>query len=112
MALFFLLGISASGQILTFAMTNDIFGKKGVIGTAIGFINMAVVLGGLILQPIGGFILEHHAHITHHSDQYTLADYQLALILVPIVMLVAVVVSSLFLKESCFSASNTHNTSD
>jgi len=100
MLLFFLLGVSASGQILSFAMINDMFGKKGVIGTAIGFTNMAVVLGGLLLQPIGGFLLQSHANITHHSDLYTLGDYQFSLSLVPVFILVGVLVSLFSLKES------------
>lgn len=100
MVLFFLLGVSASGQILTFAMINDLFGKKSVIGTAIGFINMAVVLGGLLLQPIGGFLLTWRAHVMHHSDQYTLADYQFSLMIVPIVLFVATLICLFFLKES------------
>ena len=78
------IGIAGAGQILTFAVVKDINDPQH-LATAIGFNNMAVVVGGAIFQPLVGLLLQWHA--THHSSAitsvYSLEDYTFALTAIP-----------------------------
>ncbi|MCH9631490.1 MAG: hypothetical protein S4CHLAM37_15130 [Chlamydiia bacterium] len=94
-------GAASSGQIITFAVAKDIT-RGSVVSTAMGFNNMAVVLGGAILQPLVGIILsklwggetENGVHI------YTVTHYKIALITVPICYLVGLICSLFLIKET------------
>lgn len=79
-SLLFLTGLGSSGQILSFAVVKDESAKNRV-STSIGFNNMAVVASGMLMQPLIGHLLSHHAA---GSDTYLLADFRYALILLPI----------------------------
>jgi MFS family permease len=56
-ALLFSLGFFTSAEVLVFAIGNDNC-KKEISATTISFINMVVMLGGMILQPIAGYLLD------------------------------------------------------
>jgi len=51
-------GVSTSGLVIVFGLVADIQPPKS-IGMVIGFTNMAVILGGLILLPAAGFIMRY-----------------------------------------------------
>ena len=78
------IGIAGAGQILTFAVVKDINHPQH-LATAIGFNNMAVVVGGAIFQPLVGLLLQWHT--THHgsgiTSVYSLEDYTFALTAIP-----------------------------
>lgn len=97
----FLFGLGASGQALSFGLVQD-NNPPQVAGTAVGFNNMAVVFGGVILQPLVGFLLHSQWDGTYQNSVpfYTLSDYRHALITAPICSLIALVVSWFFLKET------------
>lgn len=54
--LLFFAGLGCSAHILTFALVRD-NNPTSIVASGIGFNNMAVVIGGAILQPLGGAIL-------------------------------------------------------
>lgn len=97
----FTFGIAAASQILTFAMIK-MNSEKSLVGTAIGFMNMAVVAGGAILQPTIGYILHHSWDgITKNNiPWYTINDYQQALMIIPICFLICIISSHNFIKNS------------
>jgi len=97
----FLFGLSASGQAFSFALVRD-NNHPHVVGTAIGFNNMAPIAGGAIFQPIVGLLLRHHSDgsIVNGIPFYSVTDYKYALIILPICFIVALIVSLFFLKES------------
>lgn len=99
--LLFLFGIGASGQALSFGLVQDNNPPK-VAGTAVGLNNMAVVFGGVILQPLVGVIIHQlwSGHYANGVPVYTVSDYRHALITVPLCALVALIVSWFFLKET------------
>ena len=104
--LLILFGIAAGGQSVSFAMIKDCC-NKNVIGTGIGFINMAVVASGLLFQPIIGLFLnmsskESLSHNQHATciNCYTISDYHIALILIPAIFVVSLIVCSFFIKET------------
>jgi MFS family permease len=88
-----LTGFFAGAQAITFAMAveqHSSFCKA----TAVAFVNFFVMLGGFMLQPLFGAVLD----ITSNSDTYTAGNYRSALILLPI-SLVAGTVLCKWLRE-------------
>ncbi len=99
--LLFLMGVGTSVHTLTFAIVQDI-NKPSVVATAMGFNNMAVVIGGAILQPLVGFILNLNwdGKIEGGVPLYTLSNYESALFVIPIIYIMGLVVSLGFIKET------------
>ncbi len=99
-ALFFF-GFAAGGQTLVFALVKDL-NPPEFIGTSVGFNNLAVVAGGMIMQPLTGFILRYvwDGRIVDGIPVYTADNYRLALISVPICYLTAMILSITAIKES------------
>jgi MFS family permease len=100
--LLFAFGMGVAGQILSFAVVRDI-NTPQVVATAIGLNNMAVVIGGVLFQPLTGILMHHHAGQVIKVagiPQYSVADYQYGLLVVPLCFLVGLVVSQFFIEES------------
>jgi MFS family permease len=99
--LLFLMGVGTSVHTLTFAIVQDI-NKPSVTATGMGFNNMAVVVGGAILQPLVGFILNlgWDGKMEGGVPFYTLANYENALFVIPIIYIIGLVVSLGFIKET------------
>ncbi len=100
--LLFLFGLGAGGQALSFAVISDNNARQDV-GTASGFNNLSVLLGGAIFQPVVGFLLHDDdmpAKIVNGIHIYPLNAYQLALMIIPISYLCCLLVSVFLLKES------------
>lgn len=100
--LLFLMGIASAAHILTFALVRDI-NRHSVIATGIGVNNMAVVIGGALLQPLVGGILSHlwdgHSLINGIQAHAT-SDYQIALLVVPILFFIGFLTAVFFVKET------------
>ena len=102
--LYFLLlvfGLAASGQSLSFGVVKD-NNTPCVVGTAIGFNNMAVVAGGALFQPLIGILLYiNWKGIMHNGTPfYDRVDYQQALLVLPLCFIVAFFVSRFLLRET------------
>lgn len=100
--LLFGFGIAGAGQILSFALVKDIT-RPTVTGSAIGLNNMFVVAGGALFQPLVGWMLTLGWDGTTSSlgiPVYSLEDYNVALVIVPICFLVGLITSSFFIKET------------
>lgn len=97
----FLFGFASAGQSLSFGIVKDRT-PQNVIGTAIGFNNMAVVAGGALFQPLVGLLLHLHSsgEIIKGVPVYSVNDFQVALLLVPTCYLLAALVSVFMLKET------------
>ncbi len=97
----FLMGSASAGQILSFAVIKDINPPTG-IATAIGFNNMAVVLGGAIFQPLVGYILKWNwdGSLIGNTPFYSNYDYAIALVIIPLCYLVCSAMSALFIQET------------
>lgn len=108
--LLFLLGIFYSVQCIVFAVGRELAPGEAA-GTAMAMTNMVVMLGGLLLAPVVGKLLDHSlaTHLmradvdstvlTNIQKTYSVADYQYALSIIPIGILIAAVLT-LFLKET------------
>ncbi len=97
----FLLGVASAGQILTFALVKDL-NKPTVIATAIGFNNMAVVLGGAIFQPLVGLLLRWNWNgtIVQNAPYYSQYVFSLTLFIIPLCYLVCFALSTLVIHET------------
>ncbi len=99
-ALFFL-GLSASGQALSFALVRD-NNRPETVGTAIGFNNMLVVSGGLFFQPLVGIILQAmwKGNVVNGVPVYLHSHYQLAMTIIPVCFIAGMILSTKVLRES------------
>jgi len=103
--LLFLLGIFYGSQAIVFAVGREL-APYHAAGTAMAFTNMIVMLGGMFLQPLVGVLLDWHVKLRlpnvvgeNLTNLYTGKDYQFALMLLPIGILLALVLS-FTLKET------------
>lgn len=97
----FVFGLAASGQSLAFGVVKD-NNPACVVGTAIGFNNMAVVAGGALFQPLIGILLLMNWSGAMHSGTpyYGIVDYQKALFVLPLCYILALFVSQFLLRET------------
>ncbi len=96
----FLFGFFQSAHVLNFAIAKDYSSKKHS-GTAMGFVNMAATLGGAVLQPTIGFLLDwsRHGSVFHGAAVYTRHTYHVALVAIPISQLTALLIAIFLLKD-------------
>ncbi len=97
----FLFGFSAGGQSLAFGVIND-FSERHLIGTAIGFNNMAVVAGGAIFQPLIGFLLKAQwdGKIVDGVASYSVEMFQHGMLLIPLCYVGCIYMTSKRIKET------------
>lgn len=97
----FLFGFSASSQVVTFGLVAD-NNPPGVAGTSVAVNNMAVIFGGLIFQPLIGFILravwDHK--ILGGIPVYSAQAYTQALISIPIGCAIGLLATAFLVKET------------
>ena len=106
-----LLGLCYSSQAIVFAVGRELSPKEAA-GTAIAMTNMIVMMGAMFLQPLVGSLLDWSAYrhasaalplaegaTRNMSKFYTAADYQFAISIIPIGIVLAAILT-LFLKET------------
>jgi MFS family permease len=99
--LLFVLGVGTSGQALSFAVVRDM-NNNNVVGTAMGFNNVAVVAGGALGQPLVGYLvnLGWHGHIIKGVHVYSLSDYQQALVVIPLSFFMCFIFGKFLIEET------------
>lgn len=102
----FIMGIASSGQAVSFGAVQDNNHPK-VVGTAVGFNNMAILIGGALLQPLVGYILDIESHYNtisgpsmHATLSYTVNNFQYALFVLPLCYLIALLAAVFLIKET------------
>lgn len=101
MVLLFLYGVFSGTEIIVFVMAKENSGAE-LSGTVFAVINMIVTLGGVIFQPLVGFLLDFYSSKTALAEGiiYTVSDYQRALLVLPL-SLIGVMLIGFFLKDAC-----------
>ena len=89
-----LTGFFAGAQAITFAVSVEQHASF-CKATAVAFVNFFVMLGGFLLQPTFGAVLDS----TTESLTYTAGDYQKALVLLPVSLILGTVLCY-WLKET------------
>ncbi|MBA4696265.1 MAG: MFS transporter [Legionella sp.] len=88
-----LLGLGAGGQTVSFAVVKDYNPPKWV-GTASGFNNLSVLLGGAIFQPLVGILLNHgQTTVVNNITLYDMSTYNRALLVMPCCYFISFVVA-------------------
>lgn len=93
-SLMFLVGLCCGAYILAYPIANEL-SPNDSLSTCTGFINTLALITTPLLQPFIGFLLDLFSETGTH---YTLANYQNALLVIPISLLVACVLAC-FLPE-------------
>lgn len=109
-ALMFILGLLYSAQAIVFAVGRELSPGEAA-GTAMAVTNMIVMLGAMFLQPLVGHLLDFSlsTHVSNVAETggvvnnlqklYTVDDYQFALSVIPLGILIAAILT-FFLKET------------
>ena len=96
--LLFTLGMCSSAQAITFGVVID-SQHPSTLGTASSIANTATIAAGIILQPFAGHILDTHHRLAHHAHNL-IADYQMALLSIPVILIASIIFSFFFIKET------------
>jgi len=83
-SLMFLSGLFCGGYLLAYTISNELATKESM-STATGLTNTLAVLSAPVLQPVIGYFLD----LLNPSKHYTLGDYQIALLTIPIGLIIA-----------------------
>lgn len=97
----FVFGLGAGGQTVSFAVVTD-NNPTHLVGTASGFNNLSVLIGGAIFQPLVGVLLHrsHDWHMLGGVPVYAISAYQKALLVLPSCFLLSLMLILFCLKES------------
>jgi MFS family permease len=100
-ALLFIFGVFSGVQVTAFAIGREISSPQAA-GSAIAFTNMVVMLSGVIFQPFIGYLLDFlgNGKMVNKVPVFTITDYQIALVIIPISLVISAVMSQYFLKET------------
>lgn len=96
-----LFGLGAGGQTVSFAVVKE-NNPPELVGTASGFNNLSVLIGGALFQPLVGYIL-HHINSWHTANGvhiYSVESYQRALFVLPLCFAASILIAIFLLKES------------
>jgi len=99
--LLFAFGLFSSAQVIVFAVACDYSSPKAA-GTAIAFTNFLVMLGGMIVQPLIGYLLDFSAGAAAAAQEnylYSVHDYRIALAILPAGLLISFILT-FFLQET------------
>jgi len=97
--LLFLYGLFSGTELIVFIMAKENSGVE-LSGTVFAATNMIVTLGGVIFQPLVGKLLDTFGDsgLVNGEHIYTVVDYQVALSILPLALLL-VAISAFFLKD-------------
>lgn len=96
----FLFGVASSGQALSFALIDD-NNNSTVLGTASGFNNTVIMIGPMLSDPVVGGLLKLNwdGSMQNGIPFYSLANFQLAFIIIPILFVASLIVSFFYREK-------------
>jgi MFS family permease len=97
----FILGLGAGGQSVSFAVVRD-YNPPQLVGTAAGFNNLSVLIGGSIFQPMVGVLLHRSQDwwMVNGVPVYSTFAYQKALWVMPVCYFLSLIIVIWGLRES------------
>ncbi len=100
--LLFLFGVFSAGFLPAFALAKELTNQT-YVATALSFMNMMNMVGIALVQPAIGFILDGlwSGCLHHHVRVYSIANYQMALAILPIGMLIALLLLPMIRETNC-----------
>lgn len=99
--LLFIFGIATSIEVITFAIGREL-NPLPYAATACAFVNFEVMIGGMVFQPMIGKLLDFIWDGTFENglQKLNLHDYQIALSVLPIGLIICGVLALFFLRET------------
>ncbi|MDI1351747.1 MAG: MFS transporter [bacterium] len=88
-SLFFLMGLCCGAYMLAYSIANELAPAES-LSACTGFTNTLAMLSAPLLQPLVGYLLDN---FSNHDGIYTLGDYQKALLIIPIALILASVLA-------------------
>lgn len=103
----FVLGLGAGGQTVSFAVVKE-NNTLEYVGTASGFNNLSVLIGGALFQPLVGYFLQNsgNSHLINGVPVYSVSSYQMALLVMPLCFFASLLIAIFLLKETHPAARN------
>ncbi|OGV48134.1 MAG: MFS transporter [Legionellales bacterium RIFCSPHIGHO2_12_FULL_42_9] len=99
--LFFMFGVTNTGVAIAYAVCTEIQPSK-VVGTAIGFTNMASIFVGALMQPLVGRLIDTVSGTrAYNVEKLLLSDFQYGLKLLPICSLIALILACTVKETYC-----------
>ncbi|MGC1182668.1 MFS transporter [Legionella sp.] len=99
--LFFMIGLCCGAYMLAFTIANELAPPES-LSACTGFTNTLGMLSTPILQPLIGYLLDY---FSGHTGHYTLENYQLTLLIIPAVLIIASILSQ-YLPEKTANESD------
>ncbi|HVV68807.1 MAG TPA: MFS transporter [Gammaproteobacteria bacterium] len=92
LTLFFLLGFATSTQVISYPLVAE-NNPPVITATAVSVISISILSGGIIFEPLFGWLLDQHwSGITQGGVRtYSAADFQFAMWLFPVVFAIALI---------------------
>lgn len=105
--LLFLFGLFASAEVICFTVGRE-NAPHYLSGTALAFVNMLTMLGGVVFQPLIGRLLDMawSGNLENGIRVYTTHDFRIALTALPIAMLVSTGLTLLLRKPASLKSSH------
>ncbi|USQ14990.1 MFS transporter [Legionella lytica] len=94
--LLFFIGLLCGAYMLAFTISNELAPPES-LSACTGFTNTLGMLSAPLMQPLVGYFLDYSSN---NSGHYTLADYQFALLSVPIALVIASIFSQRLPEKS------------
>jgi len=100
LAFLFMFGFFTGGFLVSFATAREIDRSKNT-GTTMGLMNTMNMVGGAIMQPVCGLIMDllWNGDMQNGTRIYTLQDFQIALSVIPLTIIISMVIL-LWIKET------------
>ena len=100
MGLFFALGFFTSTQVISYPTVAE-SNAKSLTATSVSIVSVSAISGYAIFQPIFGWLIDYHwdHQLINHKPVYSIADFHLALAIIPIGFILAFI-ASLFIRET------------
>ncbi len=92
--LLFLFGAASTGQILVMVLAKSGVGRHQQ-ATAMAFTNMLIMFGGMIFQPLIGYLLKIQGHMVDGAMVYAADAYKYAMFVVPAALLLGMLLTLL-----------------
>ena len=100
--LFFALGLFTSSQVISYPMIAE-GTSKAITGTSVGIASVLIMGGGALFQPIFGWLMDRHwdGLIVNGIRQYTLANFQPAMMILPVAFCIGLLAICLAKETHC-----------
>ena len=105
--IFFIIGACIGTHPLCFVLAKENFATK-IAGTVVGVSNVLIMLGGIIFQPLTGFLLDWMNHGQVHGTNFSTLSYTVSLSILPISFIISLCMVH-FIKETGHTLDNNRN---